>query len=79
MKICNVKKGDVLKIGNEFPKDKEIFFDDKWKVIKVFRNHVLARSMKIPQIRRSFCIGDLVMMGLEGKEMIAKFATYDEL
>ena len=29
MKICNVKKGDILKIGNEFPKDKEIFFDDK--------------------------------------------------
>lgn len=66
MKIKNVKPGDILTIKKKpKPEDVEAFFDHHWKVVKIYENHVLAHSIKTPQIRRSFCYGDLVLMGLE--------------
>jgi len=71
MKIKSVKPGDILTVKRESKnKDKDIFFDNKWKVIKVYRNHVLARSMKVPQIRRCFCYGELIMMKAEMQNLI---------
>lgn len=68
MKIKNVKPGYIIKIQKEKKAEKEnYFFDDKWEVIKVYENHVLTRSVKIPEFRRCFCIGDLVMLGLENQ------------
>ena len=75
MRIKNVKPGDIIKIrSTETAREKEAhFFDNKWKVIKVFENHVLAHSVRVPAIRRSFCYGDLVMLHLEGQEAIKRF------
>lgn len=65
MKIKNVKPGDVLKIRKDRKDDYEVFFDNHWKVEKVYENHVLTRSVKMPIIRRCFNYGDLVLMGRE--------------
>lgn len=64
MRIKRVKPGRIIKLDRG-QIEKEMYFDSKWKVEKVYRNHVLAHSVKNPQIRRSFNYGDLVMMGLE--------------
>ena len=71
MRIKNLKPGDVINI--EKPKrgcsakgkEAEFYFDNKWIVVKIYRNIVLTRSKKIPQIRRCFSFGDLVMLGIE--------------
>ncbi len=66
MKIKNVKPGDIINISKEHSTEKEnYFFDDKWEVIKVYEYHVLTRSVRMPEFRRSFCLGDLVMLGIE--------------
>ena len=65
MRIKNVKPGSIIKLRSRHI-DKDQYSDTKWIVDKVYRNHVLAHSVKIPEIRRSFCYGDLVIMGLEG-------------
>lgn len=66
MRIKNVKPGDII---YKKCKEKELrfsdFYDDKWEVIKVYRNLILTRSMKCNKIKRCFCYGDLVILGLE--------------
>lgn len=69
MKIKNVKPGDILTIKERDSKsEKESqFYDHKWKVEKVYPHHVLTSSVKLPQIRRCFSYGDLVIMHKEHK------------
>lgn len=64
MKIKNVKPGRILKLQRG-QIEKDFYFDSKWKVDKVYENHVLAHSVKVPAIRRSFSYGDLVVLGFE--------------
>jgi len=65
----NVKPGDIIKLSKAQTKEEtsneKTFHDERWKVLKVYRNVVLAQSVRVPQIRRSFSRGDLVMMGIE--------------
>lgn len=74
MKIKNVKPGDVIRIDPKQAKeekgDKYIFFDSRWKVVKVYRNFVLTHSVKVPAIRRCFCYGDLIILGIEKQGLV---------
>lgn len=72
MRIKNVKPGRIIKLPRG-QVEKDLYFDSKWKVDKVYRHHVVAHSLKHPQIRRSFCIGDLVVLGLEENEQLKAF------
>ena len=66
MKIKRVKPGDIIHVKRTPKKeDYQMFFDNQWKVEKVYENHVLTTSLKTPQIRRCFDYGDLVLLGLE--------------
>lgn len=69
MKIKNVKPGDILKLKPKQARaekgDKNLYFDNRWEVVKVYRNFVLTHSVKVPEIRRCFCYGDLIMLGVE--------------
>lgn len=77
MKIKHVKPGDVIKI--KLPRDasRELkhgyYMDSRWIVTKVYDHVVLAYSKKCPSVRRCFNIGDLVILKLEGQEMIRRF------
>ena len=74
MKIKNVKPGDILKLKPKQIKaekgDKNIYFDDRWEVVKVYRNFVLTHSVKVPEIRRCFCYGDLIILGVEKQGLV---------
>lgn len=66
--IKKVKPGDVIKLKKQKDdKSIETYYDNTWIVEKIYPFHVLARSARIPQIRRCFCYGELVMLGLEWK------------
>lgn len=69
MRIKNVKPGDIINPSaiadqreTESPLPK-----GKWKVIEVYEFHVLCINLRYPYIKRSFCLGDLVIMGLESQ------------
>lgn len=63
MQIRNIRKGDVIqtKADGEWSE----FKDDKWRVLKAYPHMVLTQSIRVPQIRRCFCYGDLIVMNLE--------------
>ena len=68
MRIKNVKVGDIIKpTAMADLRETETITKGKWKVIAVYEFHVLAQNMRYPYIRRSFCLGDLVIMGLESQ------------
>jgi hypothetical protein len=63
MQITNVRKGDVINIPTEGQWCD--FKDDKWRVLEVYQHMVLAHSISMPEIRRCFSYGDLILLGLE--------------
>ena len=65
MKIKNLKLGDIIFISDNERERDGLFFDNQWVVVKVYRKIVLARSVKVPQIRRCFSYGELVVLGFE--------------
>ena len=77
MKIKHVKPGDVIKVKphGDIRRDNRFdqFYETRWIVVKVYDHIVLTRSKRCPMIRRCFNAGDLVIMGIEGKELIRRF------
>lgn len=70
MKFKNVKPGDIIRVKLEKSKkdqNNQIFNDEQWKVVKIYNHVVLTHSVKIPEIRRCFSYGDLVVLGIESK------------
>lgn len=68
MRIKNLKPGYIINPSAIADlRETEALPKGKWKVIKVYEFHVLCENVKHPQIKRSFCLGDLVIMGLESQ------------
>lgn len=70
MKIKNVKPGDIInaeKLVEKRGKEKfdNSLMENRWIALKVYRNFVLTKNYRTPQIRRCFSFGDLVIMGVE--------------
>lgn len=58
MKINKVRIGDIIHNTDE---DHE----RRWKVVSVYNNVILTRNAKVPEIKRCFNFGDLVLLGIE--------------
>lgn len=61
--VRHVKPGDIIRIEDEEKRGKL----EKYKVVKVYPYMVLALRGRI---RRCFCYGDLLRMGMERQEPV---------
>lgn len=69
MRIKNVKPGDIIRYKTHVEKNLKFsdFYEEEWKVVKVYKHLVLTRSVKCNKIKRCFSYGDLVILGLEAQ------------
>lgn len=68
-KKIHIKVGDIIRVTRKEVVREHVFEDitNHYRVVQKFPRHVLCVDINTG-IRRSFCIGDLVVMGYERRK-----------